>query len=43
MTKPKSYQIRYIDVPKESYTVQYDTDSETHIGFMDIVRNLFKG
>lgn len=43
MTKPKSYQIKYIDVPKESYTVQYDTDSETHIGFMDIVRNLFKG
>ncbi len=43
MTKPKSYQIKYIDVPKESYTVQYDNDSQTHIGFMDIVRNLFKG
>lgn len=26
MTKPQPYQIEYIDVPKESYTVQYEAD-----------------
>ncbi len=26
MTEPQPYQIEYIDVPKESYTIQYDTD-----------------
>lgn len=29
MTKPQPYQIEYIDVPKKSYTVQYEEDEAT--------------
>ncbi|MCD7778964.1 MAG: septum formation initiator family protein [Clostridiales bacterium] len=28
MQKPSSYQIKYINVPKQSYTILYDTDEE---------------
>ena len=28
MTEPQDYQIVYINVPKQSYTVQYDTEEE---------------
>lgn len=43
MAKPKSYQIKYIDVQRESYTVQYETKPEEKLGFAAVVRNLFKG
>lgn len=34
MSKPQSYQIGYIDVPKKSYNVQYDVEEEeTTSGF----------
>ncbi len=29
MNEPQAYQISYIDVPKESYTVQYSVEEET--------------
>lgn len=29
MREPQSYQMVYIDVPKQSYTVQYDTEDRT--------------
>lgn len=29
MREPQSYQMVYIDVPKQSYTVQYDTEDST--------------
>ncbi len=39
MQKPSSYQIRYINVPKQSYTILYD---ETHSekGFFDYLKEL---
>ena len=42
MSKPKSYQIKYIDVQKESYTVQYKTDSKDSLTFVEAMSNLFK-
>ena len=29
MTEPQDYQLHYIDVPKQSYTVQYDVSTES--------------
>ena len=31
MTEPQSYQIRTITVPEQSYTVQYDDDSQDNV------------
>ena len=42
MAKPQSYQIKYIDVQRESYTVQYKNDKREKTGFADIWRSLFK-
>ncbi len=42
MTKPKSYQIKYIDVQRASYTVQYQTENEHKTGFAQVISNLFK-
>jgi acetolactate synthase small subunit len=42
MTKPKSYQIKYIDVQKETYTVQYKNEPKDEQTFAQVLRNLFK-
>ncbi len=42
MSKPKSYQIKYIDVQKESYTMQYKTENQDKLTFAQVVGNLFK-
>jgi hypothetical protein len=43
MSKPQSYQIKYIDVPKESYTVQYETETKKKETIVDVISNFFKG
>lgn len=43
MSEPKSYQIVYIDVPKESYTMQYDVQEEKQEDdFLSKLFHLFK-
>ncbi len=42
MSKPKSYQIKYIDVQKASYTVQYNNQEDKSTGFSQIINNFFK-
>ena len=48
MTEPQSYQIVYIDVPKQSYTVQYDAEAEEKkegfgiSKFIDVMKNVLK-
>lgn len=43
MQKPSSYQIKYINVPKQSYTILYDTESSGK-GFLSYIKELdFKG
>ena len=43
MAEPQSYQIVYIDVPEESYTVQYDAPEEETSGFsiMSLLAKIF--
>lgn len=40
MTKPRSYQVKYIDVPKESYTKQHVAQEETKTGIAEVFKNL---
>jgi hypothetical protein len=41
---PAEYQIMEINVPKDSYTVQYDSsEDDTEEGFWSFFKNLFKG
>lgn len=43
MQKPSSYQIKYINVPKQSYTILYDTESQSD-GFLSYLKKGdFKG
>lgn len=42
MSKPKSYQIKYINVQRESYTVQYGTEKEDKLTFAKVMDDLFK-
>lgn len=44
MTEPQAYQIKYIDVPKQSYTIQYDVEEEEEKGGFSIgtIISLFK-
>ena len=43
MAEPQPYQIEYIDVPKESYTVHYETDkNEFNINDIKEFFNFFK-
>ena len=43
MREPQSYQVVYIDVPKQSYTVQYHTDDEAEeASLLDKVKNIWK-
>ena len=48
MTEPQPYQVIYIDVPKQSYNVQYGTEEAEEEGFsiksiLESFKNLFKG
>ncbi|MEA4816021.1 MAG: septum formation initiator family protein [Lachnospiraceae bacterium] len=40
MSQPQSYQIVYIDVPKQSYTVQYESAPEVQEASIDIFSQL---
>lgn len=40
MSKPRSYQIKYINVPKESYTKQHMAQEETKTGISEVINNL---
>lgn len=40
MSKPRSYQVKYIDVPKESYTKQHAAKKETKTGIGEVINNL---
>ncbi len=43
MSEPQSYQMVYIDVPKQSYTVQYDTEDTTEqMSLWRKLLNIFK-
>lgn len=43
MSEPQSYQVVYIDVPKQSYTVQYDADDAAEsASLLDKITNFFK-
>ncbi len=44
MAEPQPYQIVYIDVPKDSYTIQYAADEvvEEEPSFIASILNLFK-
>ncbi len=43
MQKPAEYQLMKINVPKESYTVQYDTKAQPEEqSFIDYVKSWFK-
>lgn len=43
MSEPQSYQMVYIDVPKQSYTVQYDTEDTTEkLSLWGKLLNIFK-
>lgn len=43
MSEPQSYQMVYIDVPKQSYTVQYDAeDGAEEASLLDKIINFFK-
>ena len=41
MSEPQAYQICYIDVPKQSYTVQYDTQKSDDDGIMFDISSFF--
>jgi cell division protein FtsB len=48
MTEPQAYQIVYIDVPKQSYNMQYSTDESSEEEFslksvLEKIKNLLKG
>ena len=44
MAKPQAYQIKYIDVPQQSYTVQYDVDSQENTPSFQLsdIKDMFK-
>lgn len=43
MSEPQPYQVVYIDVPKQSYTVQYDADDAAEeTSLLDKVKNILK-
>lgn len=43
MSEPQPYQVVYINVPKQSYTVQHDTEEATaDPSFVDKILNFFK-
>lgn len=43
MHEPQPYQVVYINVPKQSYTVQYEeTESKTESSFLEKVKELLK-
>lgn len=43
MHEPQPYQVVYINVPKQSYTVQYEeTESKTEFSFLEKVKELLK-
>lgn len=43
MSEPQPYQVVYIDVPKQSYTVQYDADDEAEsASLLDKIKNILK-
>ena len=43
MREPQSYQVVYIDVPKQSYTVQHNADDEVEeASLLDKVKNIWK-
>jgi len=48
MTEPQPYQIVYIDVPKQSYTVQYEAEEEKNDdnfglnSFFSVIKEIFE-
>lgn len=43
MSEPQSYQVVYIDVPKQSYTVQYEAEETAEdTSFLEKIKNLWK-
>ncbi len=43
MSEPQSYQVVYIDVPKQSYTVQYDAeDAAENVSLLTKITNIWK-
>lgn len=43
MSEPQSYQVVYIDVPKQSYTVQHNADDAAEgTSLLDKIRNIWK-
>lgn len=42
LQEPAEYQVMKINVPKDSYTVQYSTGEETHYSLLDALKKLFK-
>lgn len=40
MSKPRSYQVKYIEVPKESYTKQHIASEKPEAGFAEVINNL---
>ena len=43
MSEPQSYQVVYIDVPKQSYTVQYaEDDGVESTSLLDKIKNILK-
>lgn len=43
MSEPQPYQVVYIDVPKQSYTVQYETDDAAEeLSLLEKIMNIWK-